>query len=232
MPPPTLFFIGFCANLLITLLIVRFIYLPSTQNKRYSSRNKRYVFTFVAFNSIIFFMMVILMTVDVSLGTGFGLFAILSLLRYRSETLTARDMTYLFVLIGLPVVNSIPLATDSGLPTLIVGNVCTIILLFVLEQGWGFPKMSPSLEQSKRVTYPISHLLKPENEMLLLDSLREQTGLFVTRVSVDRLNFIKNSAELTIHYNNIHLTNDDNDNYDMETPMSMDVYMDEWDGME
>ena len=69
---------GFAANLAIALLIVRFIYYPVRQNKNY-------VFTFLAFNTIIFFVMSLLTTVELSVGAGFGLFAIFSVLRYRTS---------------------------------------------------------------------------------------------------------------------------------------------------
>ena len=91
--------IGFAANLFVALIIVRFIYYPVKQNKNY-------VFTFLAFNTIIFFVMSLLTTIELSVGAGFGLFAIFSVLRYRTNPMPARDMTYLFILIGLPVINS------------------------------------------------------------------------------------------------------------------------------
>ena len=119
--------IGFAANLLVALIIVRFIYFPVKQNRNY-------VFTFLAFNTIIFFVMSLLTTIELSVGAGFGLFAIFSVLRYRTNPMPARDMTYLFILIGLPVINSSLLA-GAGWSTLLIANAATIAVLYVLEKG-------------------------------------------------------------------------------------------------
>ena len=96
----------FAINFAIVFVIVRFIYYPQR-------REKDYVFTFFAFNTIIFFVMGLLNNVDLGVGVGFGLFAIFSVLRYRTNTIPIREMTYLFVLIALPVVNSILLEEHS-----------------------------------------------------------------------------------------------------------------------
>ena len=172
---------GFAANLAIALLIVRFIYYPVRQNKNY-------VFTFLAFNSIIFFVMSLLTTVELSVGAGFGLFAIFSVLRYRTSPMPARDMTYLFVLVGLPVINS-GLVANSAWSSLLIVNLAIVGLLFVLEQGWGF-----QYEQSQRITYERIELIRPENHALLLDDLRERTGLPIKRFEIGNINFLKDSA--------------------------------------
>jgi Ca2+/Na+ antiporter len=85
--------LGAGLNLLVALLIVRFIYCPSTHNRSY-------VFTFPAFNTVIFFVLGLLTSVSLSVGVGFGLFAIFSVLRYRTEEIPIREMTYLFVIIA------------------------------------------------------------------------------------------------------------------------------------
>ena len=93
-------FTGFGVNLLVALLIVRFIYYPARQDQNY-------VFTFLAFNTIIYFVMSFLATAELGVGVGFGLFAIFSVLRYRTITMSTRDMTNLFIVIALPVLNSV-----------------------------------------------------------------------------------------------------------------------------
>ncbi|MCB9423437.1 MAG: DUF4956 domain-containing protein [Ardenticatenaceae bacterium] len=190
---------GFVANLAIALLIVRFIYYPVRQNKNY-------VFTFLAFNTIIFFVMSLLTTVDLSVGAGFGLFAIFSVLRYRTSPMPARDMTYLFVLIGLPVINS-GLVANSAWSSLLIVNVAIVAVLYVLEQGWGF-----HYEQSQRITYERIDLIRPENHDLLLDDLRERTGLPVKRFEIGNINFLKDVADIKIYFDDSRQrgwTNDD-----------------------
>lgn len=181
---------GFAANLAIALIIVRFIYYPVKQNKNY-------VFTFLAFNTIIFFVMSLLSSIELSVGAGFGLFAIFSVLRYRTNPMPPREMTYLFILIGLPIINS-GLMTSSGWDVLLVANTAVIAVMYVLEQGWGF-----HYEQAQRVSYERIELIRPENYDLLLADLRERTGLPVKRVEIGHINFLKDSADLRIYYDGL-----------------------------
>lgn len=176
---------GFAANLAVTLIIVRLIYFPH-------GREKRYVFTFFAFNAIIFFVMGLLNTTDLSIGVGFGLFAIFSVLRYRTDTIPIREMTYLFVLIALPVLNSILLAGQS-LAEFAVANAAVIGLLYVLEQEWGF-----KYETRKTITYERIEMVRPENWTMLMADLRERTGLPIKRIEIGKLNFVRDSADITL----------------------------------
>jgi hypothetical protein len=121
---------SFGVNFAIVFIIVRFIYYPR-------QRNKNYVFTFFAFNTIVFFVMGLLENSEISIGVGFGLFAIFSILRYRTDAIPIREMTYLFVLIALPVLNSI-LLMETNYEQFMVANLATVGVLYVLEQGWGF----------------------------------------------------------------------------------------------
>lgn len=180
-------FVGFALNLLIALIIVRGIYYPSKPNKNY-------VITFMAFNTLIFFVMSLLTSVDVSIGAGFGLFAIFSILRYRTDPMPPRDMTYLFILTGLPIINA-TLSNGVAWVTLLLVNVAVITLLYVLEQGWGF-----QYESSKRITYDRIELIRADDRDLLLADLRERTGLPITRVEIGRLDFLRDSAEIKLFY--------------------------------
>ncbi len=180
-------FMGFAANLFVAFIIVRFIYYPVSQNKNF-------VFTFLGFNTIIFFVMSLLTTIELSVGAGFGLFAIFSVLRYRTNPMPARDMTYLFILIGLPVINSSLLA-GAGWSAVLFANLAIIIVLYLLENGWGF-----HYEQSQRITYERIELIKPENYDLLLEDLRERTGLPIKRFEIGHINFLRDSTEIKVFY--------------------------------
>lgn len=182
--------LGFAANLFVAFIIVRFIYYPVKQNKNY-------VFTFLGFNTIIFFVMSLLTTIELSVGAGFGLFAIFSVLRYRTNPMPARDMTYLFILIGLPVINSSLLA-GAGWSAVLLANAAIITVLYLLESGWGF-----RYEQAQRITYERIDLIRPENYDLLMDDLRERTGLPIKRIEIGQINFLRDSAELKVYYDDI-----------------------------
>ncbi|MER2598789.1 MAG: DUF4956 domain-containing protein [Caldilineales bacterium] len=184
--------VGAALNLLIALVIVRFIYYPGTQNKNY-------VFTFLAFNTVIYFVLALLTDASISVGVGFGLFAIFSVLRYRTDEIPIREMTYLFVIIALPVMNSL-LAINDAIPVLIAANAFVVALLYVLERGWGF-----RYEVSKKITYERIELITPANSEALLADLRQRTGLPIKRAMVGRIDFSRDTAEITAYYDQIKL---------------------------
>ncbi len=179
--------VGFALNISIVILIVRFVYYPRR-------RDKNYVFTFFAFNTIIFFVIGLLNDSNISIGVGFGMFAIFSILRYRTDTIPIHEMTYLFTLIALPVLNSV-LLKSLAYGEFAAVNLIILIILFILEQGWGF-----SYEVRKTVVYERIELVRPENWSLLLDDLRARTGLPITRIEVGQLNFLRDTAHITIFY--------------------------------
>lgn len=181
------FILGAALNLVVALLIVRFIYYPATQDKTY-------VFTFLAFNTVIYFVLGMLTNATLSVGVGFGLFAIFSVLRYRTDEMPIREMTYLFIVIALPVMNSVMMSASS-VPWLLVANGTIIGLLFALEKEWGF-----HFAGSKRVIYDRVELISPANNDRLVADLRERTGLPVERVEVRRIDFLHDTAELMVYY--------------------------------
>ena len=181
------FILGAGLNLLVALLVVRFVYYPATQDKTY-------VFTFLAFNTVIYFVLGLLTSANLSVGVGFGLFAIFSVLRYRTDEMPIREMTYLFILIALPVMNSV-MISEAKVAMLFVANGAILGLLIALEREWGF-----RFAGSKRVMYDRVDLLGPANEERLLADLRERTGLAVARVDVKRIDFLHDAAELVIYY--------------------------------
>lgn len=179
--------LGAGLNLAIALVIVRFIYYPETQNKNY-------VFTFLAFNTVIYFVLGLLTSVSLSIGVGFGLFAIFSVLRYRTDEIPIREMTYLFIIIALPVMNSI-LITNGDVAQLLAANGVVVVLLYVLEKEWGF-----HYEASRKITYERIDLITPANYELLLADVRTRTGLPVTRVVVGRIDFSRDTAEIQMFF--------------------------------
>ena len=174
-------------NFAVALVIVRGVYYPVTQDKRY-------VFAFLVFNPVIFYVMTMLTSVELSLGVGFGLFAIFTVLRYRTEEIPIREITYLFVMIALPVMNS-SLASGDHLENLLIANATIVLVLFVLEREWGF-----HFESSKKLTYEIIENIRPENYGRLIEDLQRRTGLPVKRVEIGRIDFLRDSAQLQIFY--------------------------------
>jgi len=182
-----LFLIGFAFNLLIAFILVRFIYYPSTHNKRY-------VFTFLAFNTVIYFVLSFLTSIELSIGAGFGLFAIFTILRYRTDPLPVREMTYLFIVVALPVMNSV--SSDSSLwPQLLAANAAVLVIMFILEKGWGF-----RYETSKQIVYEKIELIRPDRYAELKADLEDRTGLRIKKVTVGKVNFLKDTANISVYY--------------------------------
>lgn len=179
--------LGFVFNFLIAFAIVRFIYYPKT-------KNRDYVFTFLSFNTIIFFVLSLLGSINLSVGFGFGLFGIFSVLRYRTDPIPIREMTYLFVTIALPVMNSI-LVNDNGFAQVLLANLIILLVLFAVERSWGFKFVA-----RKTVVYEKIEFIKPENEQLLLKDLQERTGLKITDVEVGQIDFLHDTAKIRISY--------------------------------
>ncbi len=181
------FLLGAGFNLLSAIIIVRFIYYPWTQNRSY-------VFTFISFDVAIYFVMSMLTSIELGLGVGFGLFAIFSVIRYRTEEMPIREMTYLFIIIALPVMNSL-LASGTEVEKILIANGVLMVLLAVLEREWGF-----HFDLQKRLHYDRIDLIVANRYPELLADLRHRTGLEIKRAEVGRIDFVRDTAEVTIYY--------------------------------
>jgi hypothetical protein len=181
------FLLGLGFNFMMALLIVRFIYYPSTHNKPY-------VFTFMAFNTVIYCVLTFMASIEIGVGVGFGLFAIFSILRYRTDPIPIREMTYLFIISALPLMNAS--GADATLwPQLIAANLVVLLIMWVLEKEWGF-----RYESSKQIVYEKIELILPSRRAELVADLENRTGLKVKRISVGKVDFLHDVANLKIYF--------------------------------
>lgn len=180
---------GFIVNLIVATIIIGFIYYPANRSK------KDYVFTFYAFNILIYFVSGLLRDVQLTIGFGFGLLAVFSTLRYRTEPIRVKDMTYLFIAITVPFMNTLFMAARITFNELIIINAMVVALVLVLEKGWGV-----HYQGEQEVVYERVDLLKPENNALLLEDLSERTGLNVIRCEIRQIDFLRDTAQLTIYF--------------------------------
>jgi hypothetical protein len=187
MPSELQLIINILINFITAFLIVRFIYYNQKQSKKY-------VFTFLALNSTLFLIFNFLGNIELSFGVGFGLFAIFSVLRFRTDTIPSREMSYLFVLLALPMVNYALLDSEQY-PALLISYAFVFTLLLILEKGWGF-----KYHETKTVLYEKIELIKPENRDLLIRDLEDRTGLVISDVEVNKINFLQDTAELKISF--------------------------------
>lgn len=182
---PAKFFIRMGIDLLSVLVLIRLIYY-----KNY--RRADLFLTFFIFNIIIFLLTYMLNKVVMSMGAAFGLFAVFSMLRYRTEGISAKDMTYLFMVIAIGLISAV---SKGGWDELSVLNGLILFVTWLLESGLIMRK-----EYSKVVMYERIELITPDKQEELLQDLRTRTGLAVHRVEIHEIDFLKDATRMTIFY--------------------------------
>nr|WP_299071010.1 DUF4956 domain-containing protein [uncultured Allomuricauda sp.] len=179
----------FIINFTFLTLIIRFIYYPF-------AKRKDYVFTYYLISAIVFFLCFTLKKYELDIGMALGLFAIFGIIRYRTDPIPIKEMTYLFVVIGVSVINS--LANKKMSYFEIVGaNVLIISILFLIERYWALKQ-----EESKSIIYENIENIKPENYETLKSDLENRTGLNINKVTIGEVDFLKDTANVTIFYFN------------------------------
>jgi apolipoprotein N-acyltransferase len=190
----------FSLNMIISVLIVRGLYYPQ-------ARRKDYLFAFLMISTVVFLLCILLESVKLQLGFAFGLFAIFGILRYRTNSIPIKEMTYLFVLIGVSVVNALANKKISW-AELLFTNLIIMGIIYGLEYLWLLKH-----ESSKVIVYEKIDLIKPEKYDLLKKDLEERTGLKINRIDVGRIDFLRDTAKLVIYYYESHINfADDSDN--------------------
>lgn len=181
-------------NLLVLFVIVRLLYYPKT-------RRKDYLFTYFLIGIITFFLCFGLKKLDIDTGMGLGLFAIFGIIRYRTDAIEIKEMTYLFLVIGLSVVNAM-LATEVekdiyqiNLLELGVINLSVIGMLYVLEYLWLMKH-----ETRKIINYDRVDLIKTENHEALKQDLEERTGLVINRFEIGKIDFLNDTCLIRVYY--------------------------------
>lgn len=179
----------FLFNLLITWAIVYGIYY------RFGRRRDYYV-TFMLFSSAMFLLLWLMQILDIQTGFVLGLFAIFGMIRYRTETVPIREMTYLFIIIAVSIINSLSMKAD-GLAwyLLVLANVLIICL------AYGFEIWSNRKRQSKKIIlYEKIENIKPENRAALIADLKERTGLDIIDVEIGHIDFLRDVAYINVTY--------------------------------
>ena len=161
----------------------------------YSKKSKRrdYYFTFMMFSITIFFLIFLMDNVKVQIGFALGLFAIFGMIRYRTESIPIREMTYLFVVIGISVING--LAMTVSYTELILTNLLILLAVWIFE----WTKWKRRVD-TKIILYEKIELVKAGREIELMADLKERTGLDIVNVEVGHINFLKDVAYLRVHY--------------------------------
>jgi hypothetical protein len=174
-------------NLVFITVIIRYIYYPVT-------KNKDYLFTYFLISLTVFLLCVLLDSVKLQLGFALGLFAIFGIIRYRTDPIPIKEMTYLFLVIGISVVNALANKKISH-AELVFANMMIVFVTFGMERIWLLKG-----ESRKNVIYEKIDLIVPERREELLADLKERTGIDIIRVEVRKIDFLKDTANLRIFY--------------------------------
>ena len=167
------------------------------------SRRRDFYFTFMLMSVAIFFLVYFMMGMDrgkATMGVGLGLFGIFSIMRYRTDTMPVREMTYLFIIICLSVVHAmfdaegeLSAVVASDMFKLAVIDVIVLCAILMCER-------SLKIMNTKLIQYDRPELCKPQNKEQLIADLEERTGLKIKKVEVGGFDFLKDSVVLRVSY--------------------------------
>jgi Domain of unknown function (DUF4956) len=182
---PASFYYRFALDLTAVIILIRGIYYPIY-------KKDEFYFPFFIFNLIIFLITFLLNQVEMSMGAAFGLFAVFSMLRYKTEEISMKDMTYLFMVIAFGLINSIMKAPVWEVAII---NAILLIITYLLESKWLIKRESSAL-----MVYDKLDLIIPEKRVDLISDLSLKTGLKVHRVEILKIDYSKASVQLKLFY--------------------------------
>lgn len=178
----------FSLNLVVILILVRWLYFSS-------SKRKDYLFTYILISSIVFLLCYLLQNVILQIGFALGLFAIFGIIRYRTLTIPIKEMTYLFLIIGISVINAL---TDNSASILeiVFTNLILIAITYGLEKKWLLRH-----ESSKMIIYEKINLILPEHHEELIADLQQRTGISkITRIEIGEIDLLRDICHLKIFF--------------------------------
>lgn len=176
-----------CVNFAVISVLIRCLYYPK-------SKRKDYLFTYYMIGMITFFLCFGLKKLDIDTGMGLGLFAIFGILRYRTESIEIKEMTYLFLVIGVSVVNALA-SNKISLAEMGLINGVLLLITFGLENVWLLRHETRKIIQYERID-----LIKPDMYAEMLADVQERTGLKINRIEVGKIDFLRDTAQLRIFY--------------------------------
>lgn len=178
----------FMLNTGVLMLLVRWIYFSTTLRRDY-------LFTYMLIGSIVFLLCFLLGSVKLQLGFALGLFAIFGIMRYRTSQMPIREMTYLFLVIALSVINA--LANEKvSIAELLFPNLTIVFITLGFEKIWRLPHQSV-----KEVVYEKIDLIRPERRSELIADLAQRVGIYnIHKVEIGRIDLLKDTCILRVYY--------------------------------
>ncbi len=183
----------FAFNFIVSTILVMYLYYKN-------SKREQYVFSFILLNTTIFLIIFLLGSIKMKMGFALGLFAIFGIIRYRTNPIPIKEMTYLFAVIGIAVINGISHPKVSY-AELLLGNLLILLVVYVFDRFWLVKQLSV-----KKIKYEKIDLIQPDKRPILKADLEERTGLEIKRIEVGNINFLNDTAEILIYYKPIGTT--------------------------
>tara|TARA_B100000609_G_C17162093_1_gene406752 strand:+ start:425 stop:1093 length:669 start_codon:yes stop_codon:yes gene_type:complete len=179
--------IRFAINILFLTVIIRCLYYPKSQRKDY-------LFTYFLIGTITFFLCFALAKLKIGTGMGLGLFAIFGIIRYRTDAIEIKEMTYLFLVIGLSVINSLASKKISIIEIAAI-NTFAVLITFLLEFVFLLKH-----ETRKSITYEKIDLIVPDKYEEMKADMELRTGLQINRFEVGKIDFLNDTAQVKIFF--------------------------------
>ena len=176
----------FVFNCIVVGLIIHFFYYPK-------SRRRDYYFTFSLIAVSVFLLIILMGGVKMKVGFALGIFAIFGIIRYRTESVPIREMTYLFVIIAISVINA--LAVQLSIAELLMANALFILSVWLLESERWLKHVS-----CKIVLYDKIQLITPDKREELIADLRERIGVDVNKVEIGHVDFLRDAVMIKVYY--------------------------------
>ena len=174
-------------NMVFITILIRFLYYEKT-------RRKDYLFTYYLIGTITFFLCFGLKKLDIDTGMGLGLFAIFGIIRYRTDAIEIKEMTYLFLIIGLSVVNALA-SNQLSIAEMALINVFMVVLTYILEFLWLMKH-----ETRKTINYERIDLITPDKASEMKRDIETRTGLSINRFEIGKIDFLNDTAQVRIFY--------------------------------
>lgn len=176
----------FAFNFLFVLIIVRFFYYPR-------SKRRDYFFAFIMLSASIFMMIYFMDGSKMKVGAALGLFAVFGIIRYRTEAVPIREMTYLFFIVALAVVNG--MSARLSIAELLIANLIFILVAKFTESSRFIKRVA-----CKYVRYDNINLITPEKREDMIEDLKKRTGLNIIKVEIGSIDFMRDTALIKIYY--------------------------------
>jgi len=179
----------FIVNTIFIIVLVRGCYFQFSKNRPFAA-------SYILFGTSVFMVTGLLHSAEISMGFAFGLFAVFSMLRYRTESITIKEMTYLFLVISIALLTAVGPISLLGISII---NVIICVFAYILETGFLLP-----LTEEQIIKYEKIENIKPENRVDLINDLTQRTGLEIKHLNIESVDFLNDTAQIRIFYKNKH----------------------------